>query len=193
MSNVTDSPTITRETGIENIAERNGAESLSDRVRSLRLDGRSATQKSRSSIVPWGLSAILCLVALGLGYRTYRLNPPGGELETRAGDDASKTAITSSNGDATALDSPVASSGAITLQAKGYVIPAHLIQVSPNKVSGIIKELSPNLEEGKQVKQGDMLATIQDDDFRARRDKIAKLASEAERRLEEFRQPGPRN
>src|SRR4051794_36892970 len=57
-------------------APRNGAASLSDRVRSLRLADRAAAPaRSRGALIPWGLSAILLVVTLLFGYRTYRLSP----------------------------------------------------------------------------------------------------------------------
>src|SRR5213079_1845490 len=49
---------------------------------------------------------------------------------------------------------PVA--GAVVLESKGYIIPAHQIQVSPIEVGGRVLELF--VEEGKRFKMGDVLA-----------------------------------
>jgi multidrug resistance efflux pump len=162
----------------------NGAPSLRDRVKSLQLQGRDTAERSRSALIPWGLAAVLFLVAVGMGYRTYRLNPPGDDGRPRSaevGSPADASPIPPSDSPA-----PVASSGAVALQAKGYIIPAHQIQVSPNKVSGILEYVNPRLEEGNQFQEGEVLARIQDKDFRARRDKQAQTLAEAERRLEEL-------
>jgi HlyD family secretion protein len=86
----------------------------------------------------------------------------------------------------------VASSGGVALQAKGYVIPAHQIQVSPNKVSGILESISPRLEEGNVFNEGEELARIQNDDFKARRDKWQTTRDEAKRRLEELKSTWPK-
>jgi HlyD family secretion protein len=167
----------------------NGTTSLSDRVRSLRLAGRSATAGRKSAVIPWGVSVILLLTAAAFGYRTYRLAPAGGEGALRSGerDHTSPASVAD-----TAASTAVASSGGLTHQAKGYIIPAHQIQVSPNKVSGILDYVHPDLEEGKQFKEGDVLARIQDKDFRAHRDRAAKVLAEAERRLAELENGWPR-
>jgi multidrug resistance efflux pump len=49
------------------------------------------------------------------------------------------------------------------LESKGYVIAAHQILISP-KVSGTVTRLT--FEEGKRVKKGDVLAEIEDVDYR---------------------------
>lgn len=58
----------------------------------------------------------------------------------------------------------IASSGDVVLESKGYVIPAHQILVSP-KVTGMVREL--NLEEGATVREGDILAILESDEFQA--------------------------
>jgi multidrug resistance efflux pump len=52
----------------------------------------------------------------------------------------------------------------IALESRGYVIPVHQIQVSP-KVSGMVIEL--NIEEGKYVKKGQVLARLETVDYEA--------------------------
>jgi multidrug resistance efflux pump len=138
------------------------------------------------------LSFILLLVALGLGYRTYRQPPPGAEPAARAGDSAPGTDRPADTAGSAPGAGPVASSGGVALQAKGYIIPAHQIQVSPNKVNGILEYVNPKLEEGNQFQEGELLARIQDQDFRARRDKAARQLAEYERRLEELQATWPK-
>ncbi len=57
----------------------------------------------------------------------------------------------------------------MVLESKGYVVPVHQILVSP-KVSGILVWLDANLEEGKQFKEGDLLARLEDVEYRSDRD-----------------------
>ncbi len=181
--------TAVADTREPNTLERNGAASLSDRVQSLRLDGRGTSNRSASALIPWGLSVILLLMTAGFGFRTYKLNPPGDEpaantSETRKRDTDSVPVNVASG--------QVASSGAVALQAKGYVIPAHQIQVSPNKVSGILEFISPRLEEGNVFQEGEELARLQNADFKARRDKALTTRDEARRRLEELKNTWPK-
>src|SRR3954470_16693918 len=107
---------------------RNGPASLSDRVRSLRLRDQPERGGSRSAVLPWVVCAILLLTTAALGYRTYRVTP---SAPAPSPESPPPTATTP------AAARQAASSGDVVLQSKGYVIPAHQIQVSP-KVSGMI-------------------------------------------------------
>src|SRR5438874_1595044 len=95
-------------------AQSNGAPSLGDRVRSLRLGSRAADKrKPRGAVIPWGLSVILLFTTLAFAYRTYRVAPPGGEPPA----EPVPTASTS----VPAAASAVASSGEVALESKGYI------------------------------------------------------------------------
>lgn len=52
--------------------------------------------------------------------------------------------------------------GKIVLESKGYLVPAHQILVSP-KVQGMVVKL--DIEEGRRVKKGDLLAEIESIEF----------------------------
>ena len=78
----------------------------------------------------------------------------------------------------------VAADGNVAHLAKGYIVPVHRILVSP-KVNGMIVKL--DIIEGKRVEKGDLLAMIEDIDYKAdvaraeatgqlMRDKLAELA-----------------
>jgi multidrug resistance efflux pump len=54
--------------------------------------------------------------------------------------------------------------GEVALEAKGYIVPAHQILVSP-KVSGMIVQL--NVEEGRRVNKGEVLAVLETIDYAA--------------------------
>ena len=123
----------------------NGTTSLRDRVRSLRLSGPAPQAPRRSLtavLLPWGLCVILLVVAVALGVRAAGAGPA---KEGPAGP---------------AVTAETASSGDVALEAKGYIIPVHQIQVSP-KVSGMLDWIDPRLEEGQPFKAGDRLATIE--------------------------------
>jgi multidrug resistance efflux pump len=79
----------------------------------------------------------------------------------------------------------VASSGGVSLQAKGYIIPAHQIQVSP-KIGGMIVWLDPRFEEGQHFKEGEVLARLEDVDYRTDRDHAQSMLRNAQERLREL-------
>src|SRR5919108_5829301 len=124
MKNVSDLPQTSDVT-------RNGP-ALSDRVRSLRLANRVAPGQGRprAGWVPWVLCAGLLVMVIAFGYRAYRVAPAA------PGDDTPSPTVEKPVAAPTAT---VASSGEVTLESKGYVVPLHQIQVGPNKVSGILK------------------------------------------------------
>ncbi len=172
--------------------DRNG--SLSDRVRSLRL-GESGAKSTRpkTAALAWGICGILAVTTAGFGYRTYRLNPPGGEAAPRTGDATPAAATTAPS--LPAATSSVASSGGLALQAKGYIIAAHKVQVSP-KISGLIVWLNPRFEEGQHFeapregqpidRDKNLLARLEDVDYRADRDHAKAALETAEQQLAEL-------
>lgn len=164
---------------------RNGP-ALSDRVRSLRLANRVAPGQgqSRAGWVPWMLCAGLLVTTAAFGYRAYRVAPVAVEDDTASAPvEKPAAAPTAAAG--------VASSGDVTLESKGYVVPLHQIQVGPNKVSGILKWINPRLEEGAKFEKNDKLAEIQDFDYRADFEQAEATLREAERRLAELETTWP--
>jgi HlyD family secretion protein len=139
----------------------NGSSTLRDRVRSLRLSERAPEGKRASFaavLLPWGLCVILLAVTAAFGYRAYT-NAPA-EAPAPVADSTAKGAA------APGVTGDVASSGDVVLEAKGYIIPVHQIQVSP-KVSGMLTWVDPRLEEGQFFKEGEPLARIEDVNYRA--------------------------
>jgi multidrug resistance efflux pump len=151
----------------------NGSATLRDRVRSLRLADRPQAGAQRSSVIPWAACAILLAVTAAFGYRAYRVNPAAAPA---AGAPAGERPLTAST---------VASSGDVALQAKGYVIPIHQIQVSP-KVGGQLVWLADNFEEGQIFQKGQELARIEDVDYKAERDQALHTFKAAEQRWKEL-------
>jgi multidrug resistance efflux pump len=141
---------------------------LADRVRSLRLPSQTVAAPARASRLPWVLVAVLLLTSLLLGYKAF----------TAGGGAARSAEPVKPTGDTDA----VAGSGDVVLESKGYIIPAHQIQVSP-KVGGMVTEL--NIEEGKRVKAGDILAKIETDNYLADRDHAEAAVKVAEAQIEQ--------
>ncbi|HVS39354.1 MAG TPA: efflux RND transporter periplasmic adaptor subunit [Gemmataceae bacterium] len=142
-------------------AASNGAPTLRDRVRSLRLSEKSAGGKGASLpmlLLPWGLCLILGGVAAAFGYYAYAVAPSrvaAGAQADNQGRSGTK------DGAAAGVTTDVASSGDVVLEAKGYIIPVHQIQVSP-KVAGMLVDVDPRLEEGQVFHEGDILARIEE-------------------------------
>jgi HlyD family secretion protein len=161
--------------------------SLGERVRSLRL-GERAPASGRgpwTTVIPWGIAGILLLTTLALGYRTYRITPAPQSVNSadNTGEKPGQTPLAY----APSSDGQPAAAGAVVLQSKGYVIPSHTVQVSP-KVGGMLTWLDPNLEEGKQFKEGQLLATIEDVDYRTDCEMSQANLRNLEAQLERLRQ-----
>jgi multidrug resistance efflux pump len=138
--------------------DNGAAATLRDRVRSLRLDNRPApAPAARGKALPWALCVILLVMTLAFAYRAYRGGASGGEADEKGA------------GGKGAQAGEVARTGEVVLQAKGYVVAVHPVQVSP-KVGGMLVWVHPNLEEGRIFKEGQQLARIEDVDYKAERD-----------------------
>jgi multidrug resistance efflux pump len=163
------------------------SKTLSDRVRSLRLSDRSSQRPSRLVYLPWIVSFVLLLTTAAFAYHGYR---SGSLTPAQTGSSEEKKATTSS-----ALSTSVATAGEVVLQAKGYVTPISLVQVSP-KVGGQIVWINPRFREGERFEAGEPLAELESVDYKADLDQALytwKMAierfREAERSLpEELRQ-----
>jgi HlyD family secretion protein len=77
----------------------------------------------------------------------------------------------------------VASSGGVALEAKGYIIPAHQILVSP-KVGGMVVRL--RITESQRVAKGEVLAELEDTEYRAERDRTKAALESAKQSLAEL-------
>lgn len=82
-----------------------------------------------------------------------------------------------------ASQSPADAKGKIVLESKGYLVPAHQILVSP-KVQGMVVKL--DIEEGRRVKKGDLLAQIESIEFERDHDRAVALHELAKARLLEM-------
>lgn len=158
--------------------------SLGSRVRSLQLPANVTAGRGWSSRVAWALCVVLAATTAYYAYRaTTATRGASGDVPGAATSPAAKSAT-----------DPVAADGNVAHLAKGYIVPVHRILVSP-KVAGMIVKL--NIIEGKRVEKGDLLAQIEDVDYKAdvaraeatvqlMRDKLAEL--QAGNRPEEIAQ-----
>lgn len=144
----------------------NGDTSLTDRVRALRLGDRLSNAKTGGGPavwLPWLLCLLLAVAWVYLGSRWY-----GGGLSAPRSASKGETAIVEASPE---LVTPPAESTELTgtdrtvLPGKGYIIPARRVSISPIEVSGRIVEL--NIEEGKRVAAGFVLAQIDPTSFEA--------------------------
>ncbi len=129
---------------------------LVNRVKELRLDGQLGTQtgSGRSgSWVPWLLCALLAVSWVGVGVRYYRQSSTA-----RPADGGEPAAKASGASAAPTAAGPAAAPGEVLLPLKGSLIPFLQIAVSPRDVAGELTSIT--FWEGKQVKQGETLATL---------------------------------
>jgi HlyD family secretion protein len=156
----------------------NGAPSLRDRVRSLRLaEQRKAGGGAPLWLLPWGLCVIMLGLTIAFGYRAYVAPPAAAETETTPGTSVEKAGLSPSS-------SGVASTGNVATAARGYIIAAHQIQVSP-EVGGRLEWLDENFQEGRFFPKGRVLARIEDTDYRADFENAKQTYAAAQQRYEE--------
>src|SRR5439155_26607584 len=103
------------------------------------------------SRLTWGLCRLLLGSTVAFGYQAFR--------GLTSDETANKPAVDPSAG-------KQADSEGIALQAKGYIIPAHQIQVTP-EVAGKIEWLHPDFEEGRRFEPWMVLARLKTVDYRA--------------------------
>jgi len=135
----------------------------------LRID-RSATV-AEASPSPWAKSIIIggvaVFVVLGIATLAYRLF--GGSA---AEVDVVRAAAEGGN-----------IAGSVVLTATGYIVPHHTINVN-SKVTGRLKWIG--VEKGDQVKEGQILVRLEDDEFRAQYQQARGAADSARAYFEEL-------
>jgi HlyD family secretion protein len=160
---------------LDGAALGNGKTALDARVRSLRLSEQPAN-RTRTTLLPWACSIILLLTTMAFGYRAYRV----GTLAPSPTADSPTAPTLAAPTSAT----PLAAGGEVVLQAKGYVIPAHQVQVSP-KVGGAIEKLNARFEEGQFFTEGEPLAWLENKEYQADYDHAVAACNAAEQRHKE--------
>ena len=152
-------------------------EQLSERVRALRLPRESVTAHRTGLWLAWGLCLLFACSTAVLGYLLFmRPITPLPSMDAVGREPAEQKQPASEI-------SAAASSGDLALEGKGYIIPAHQILVSP-KVSGMVIKL--RITESQRVAKGDVLAELEDTEYRADRDRAAAALQSAQHYLDEL-------
>jgi HlyD family secretion protein len=157
---------------------QDGAASLQDRVRALRLPASSSGGAGWLTWAAW----LLCLVLAGttgwFAYLVYARGPADSAAQAQSDGTTSSADLSTPAATGAAADE-----GELALASKGYIIAAHVILVSP-EVSGRIVKLQA--EEGQRVARGDTLAEIENTQYMAERDRAAAVLAQGEHRLAEL-------
>lgn len=166
-------------------AEDDCGEQLSQRVRSLRLPQPTSDGSSGGRWPLWFLCLLLACSTGWLGYLQWvQSTIPAPAKETPAKSSTAKSnSATAPATTAPAAPAATASSGSYALVAKGYIIPAHQILVSP-KVNGMVTKL--RIIESQRVQKGAILAELEDTEFRADRDRAKAMLESARQNLSEL-------
>jgi RND family efflux transporter MFP subunit len=135
----------------------------------LRIDRSAMTETSGPS--PWAKSiiigGIIVVVLLGMAALAYRfLFASAPEVEV--------VRATAEGGNV---------SGSVVLTATGYIIPHHRIEAN-SKVTGRVAWIG--VEKGDQVKEGQVLVRLEDQEFRAQYDQARGAADSARAQLEQL-------
>jgi len=162
-------------------AGHGAAGGLSERVRSLRLPRESERGGGRGAWVPWTLCLVFAASTAALAFLLWGREPA--EARATASPDIPKEPPPASAGSATA------SSGNIVLDSKGYIVPVRQILVSP-KISGMI--VKSFILEGRRVTKGDVLAELEDVDYKADCQRAQATLELARHRLSEIETNRPK-
>ena len=164
----------------EKASDRAATLSLDARVRSLKIAKEDRLDNQRSgSWFPWLLVIALGIACAWLAYRDDKIaslvgfarptdeqkiadTPP--TPAASATPKPAPTTATKSPAPSSGTDAPSGTSNPIALESRGYVIAKHQVLVSP-QVSGRIVSL--NIEEGRRVVKGDVLAEVERTEYQA--------------------------
>lgn len=140
---------------------------MSDELSKLRID-RSAKQKSSGWASKWIIGGIAIFLLLGVGRTVYdRLNAAT-EVEIRR---------------VQARETASAAAGDVILNATGYIVAAHKIQVA-SKVVGRVAWIG--VEKGDKVREGQIIVRLEDDEYRAQLQQAKGQLATLQARLEEL-------
>lgn len=161
--------------------------SMRDRVAMLRLPaaGSAAESRSRALWLPWTLCLLSAFAASSMFLRTRSLPTAGVGPGNPPSAPASRTAAADSPGTQAATPPTTMPAGSTVLESKGYIIPAHQIQISPIEVSGRILDL--RIEEGKRFNEGEILAILDSSSYDAQFHEANANLLAAQARLAELR------
>lgn len=167
--------------------------SLSERVRSLRLPARAAEPRG-SGWISWTVAVVFALIAAFLALEAFTpiddesLKALAEERFGGVGPGMSAAVIPvparpGAKAAATATAPATAADGGIVHESKGYIVPISVIQVSP-LVGGRVIKLA--FKEGDTVTKGTFLAQIEKTEFQADFDRIEAQIAAASAKIEEL-------
>lgn len=169
------------------MAESGSKHSLSDRVRSLRLTEDHEASSNAWWWIPWAICVLLLCVSGVLALEAF--SPLDDETIKKLAEERGLQADKPSDrSDALAkLGLPTTGGGAateISLEAKGYIVPFSLIQVSP-KISGTVMKL--NIKEGMLIKSDNfLLAKLEDIEYESDWQRAESIKKAAQARHEDM-------
>src|SRR5215470_16336552 len=142
---------------------------MQDELKKLSID---RSKKNTAQASPWAtrwiLAGIAFLLILGLANFVF------GRVNQAAEVDVIRVQ---------AASSPEARGGAVVLNATGYIVAAHKIQVA-SKVLGRVAWIG--VEKGDRVKEGQVIVRLEDDEYRAQLTQAKGQLASLEARLEEM-------
>jgi HlyD family secretion protein len=141
---------------------------MDEELKSLRIDrSRKRSEEPAKWATRWIIVGIALFVALGAGRFIY------GRLNAGTEVDVVRVRAASSNGPA----------GGVILNATGYIVAAHKIQVA-SKVLGKVAWIG--VDKGDKVKEGQIIVRLEDDEYRAQLEQARGQLASLEAQLQEL-------
>lgn len=141
---------------------------MSEDLRGLRIDRSAAPQGGGGGRLKWIVGAVLVLVLLGAGAAAYRFWNAAPEVAVVR---------------VQAQRTGGAGAGAVVLNATGYIVAAHKIQVA-SKVVGKVAWIG--VEKGDKVRAGQVIVRLEDDEYRAQLQQARGQLAALQAKLEEL-------
>lgn len=142
---------------------------MDSELKSLRIDRSRKSQPEPSSwATRWIITGVLLFVALGAGRYVYGMLNAATEVDV--------TRVTAPSAGASAA-------GSVILNATGYIVAAHKIQVA-SKVLGRVAWIG--VDKGDKVREGQVIARLEDDEFKAQLQQARGRLQALEARLKEL-------
>jgi multidrug resistance efflux pump len=158
-------------------------ETLSERVRSLRLTEMSHAGTRAWWWIPWAICIVLLCAAGVLALEAFSPidDDTVKKLAEERGLSVGKSEAKGSAWKFVLPGAPESAASEITLESKGYIVPFSLVQVSP-KISATVMKL--NIKEGMAVDKDFVLAELEEIEFQSDLDHAIQAKEGAAARLE---------
>lgn len=140
---------------------------MEDELKSLRIDKSRAHGGGSGWAARWMVAGVVLFLLLGAGATLYKRANAAAEVETVR----VQAALPGGAG-----------SGPVVLNATGYIVAAHKIQVA-SKVVGKVAWIG--VDKGDRVKEGQVIVRLEDDEYRAQLQQARGQLAQLQARLEE--------